>query len=184
MESRDDALTEPRVDSSPRSAPRTVPPRLDVASRGASSEAALSSGAASKVVPVHSFFRGMRAAFVFLTRVPVGGFPYSRKDWHWSTTYGSNVSHTSPWSRWHHGPCADLRPSRTRYAIRCARRARDRRHQLAPLTTTPASSDSPAASSPLARLRVHRRRPALGAHANRAAWGASRPAVDCVAERA
>jgi len=29
----------------------------------------------------------MRAAFVFLTRVPVGGFPYSRTDWHWSTAH-------------------------------------------------------------------------------------------------
>ncbi len=29
--------------------------------------------------------RAMRAAFVFLTRVPVGGFPYSRDDWQWAT---------------------------------------------------------------------------------------------------
>lgn len=33
------------------------------------------------------FLRGMRAAFVFLTRVPVGGFPYTRADWRWSTAH-------------------------------------------------------------------------------------------------
>jgi len=31
--------------------------------------------------------RGARAAFVFLTRIPVGGFPYSRDDWQWSTAH-------------------------------------------------------------------------------------------------
>jgi len=31
------------------------------------------------------FFRGARAAFVFLTRVPVGGFPYSPEEWKWSS---------------------------------------------------------------------------------------------------
>ena len=31
------------------------------------------------------FFRGARAAAVFLTRVPVGGFPYSRADWRWAS---------------------------------------------------------------------------------------------------
>lgn len=31
--------------------------------------------------------RGCRAAFVFLTRFPVGGFPYARDDWRWSTAY-------------------------------------------------------------------------------------------------
>ncbi len=29
----------------------------------------------------------MRAAFVFLTRIPVGGFPYSRDDWRWATAW-------------------------------------------------------------------------------------------------
>lgn len=29
--------------------------------------------------------RGARAAFVFLTRVPVGGFPYSAADWRWAS---------------------------------------------------------------------------------------------------
>jgi adenosylcobinamide-GDP ribazoletransferase len=28
--------------------------------------------------------RGARAAFVFLTRVPVGGFPYAEDDWRWA----------------------------------------------------------------------------------------------------
>jgi adenosylcobinamide-GDP ribazoletransferase len=31
--------------------------------------------------------RGARAAFTFLTRIPVGGFPYSSDDWRWSTAY-------------------------------------------------------------------------------------------------
>lgn len=31
--------------------------------------------------------RGLRAAFVFLTRIPVGGFPYSKDDWRWSSAY-------------------------------------------------------------------------------------------------
>lgn len=29
--------------------------------------------------------RGFRAAIVFLTRVPVGGFPYTREEWRWSS---------------------------------------------------------------------------------------------------
>jgi adenosylcobinamide-GDP ribazoletransferase len=33
------------------------------------------------------FFRGMRAAFIFLTRIPVGGFPYSRADWVWACAH-------------------------------------------------------------------------------------------------
>ena len=33
------------------------------------------------------FFRGVRAAAVFLTRVPVGGFPYSRADWAWASAH-------------------------------------------------------------------------------------------------
>lgn len=31
--------------------------------------------------------RGARAATIFLTRIPVGGFPYSRDDWRWSSAY-------------------------------------------------------------------------------------------------
>ncbi|AKV02214.1 Cobalamin synthase [Labilithrix luteola] len=48
---------------------------------------------ASRESPAHpsprtpSFVRGMRAAFVFLTRVPVGGFPYARADWSWATAH-------------------------------------------------------------------------------------------------
>lgn len=34
---------------------------------------------------MHPALRGGRAAFVFLTRVPVGGFPYNRQDWQWSS---------------------------------------------------------------------------------------------------
>jgi adenosylcobinamide-GDP ribazoletransferase len=31
------------------------------------------------------FLRGARAAFVFLTRVPLGGFPYAEADWRWAS---------------------------------------------------------------------------------------------------
>lgn len=31
--------------------------------------------------------RGARAAFVFLTRVPVGGFPYAAEEWRWSSAW-------------------------------------------------------------------------------------------------
>jgi adenosylcobinamide-GDP ribazoletransferase len=31
--------------------------------------------------------RGVRAAFAFLTRIPVGGFPYAAEDWAWSSAY-------------------------------------------------------------------------------------------------
>jgi adenosylcobinamide-GDP ribazoletransferase len=31
--------------------------------------------------------RAMRAAFVFLTRVPVGGFPYSAAEWSWASAH-------------------------------------------------------------------------------------------------
>jgi adenosylcobinamide-GDP ribazoletransferase len=31
--------------------------------------------------------RGVRAAFVFLTRLPLGGFPYSAADWRWASAY-------------------------------------------------------------------------------------------------
>ncbi|MEM7415748.1 MAG: adenosylcobinamide-GDP ribazoletransferase [Gemmatimonadota bacterium] len=33
---------------------------------------------------VGTALRGARAAFVFLTRVPVGGFPYTKEEWRWS----------------------------------------------------------------------------------------------------
>jgi len=32
-----------------------------------------------------TFFRSIRAATIFLTRVPVGGFPYSRDEWVWAS---------------------------------------------------------------------------------------------------
>jgi len=38
-------------------------------------------------VPFPPPVRGVRAAVVFLTRVPVGGFPYSREDWRWSSAH-------------------------------------------------------------------------------------------------
>jgi adenosylcobinamide-GDP ribazoletransferase len=31
--------------------------------------------------------RGIRAAFAFLTRIPVGGFPYAPEDWAWSSAH-------------------------------------------------------------------------------------------------
>jgi adenosylcobinamide-GDP ribazoletransferase len=31
--------------------------------------------------------RGARAAFIFLTRIPIGGFPFSKDDWQWSSGY-------------------------------------------------------------------------------------------------
>jgi adenosylcobinamide-GDP ribazoletransferase len=31
--------------------------------------------------------RGVRAAFTFLTRIPVGGFPYADADWRWSAAH-------------------------------------------------------------------------------------------------
>lgn len=34
---------------------------------------------------VPPFLRGARAAATFLTRVPVGGFPYSEEDWRWAS---------------------------------------------------------------------------------------------------
>jgi len=33
------------------------------------------------------FVRGARAAFVFLTRLPVGGFPYTREEWAWASAH-------------------------------------------------------------------------------------------------
>ena len=35
--------------------------------------------------------RGIRAAFVFMTRVPVGGFPYRREDWTWAAAHAPFV---------------------------------------------------------------------------------------------
>jgi len=35
--------------------------------------------------------RGVRAAFVFLTRIPVGGFPYRRADWAWAAAHAPFV---------------------------------------------------------------------------------------------
>ncbi len=35
--------------------------------------------------------RGIRAAFVFLTRVPVGGFPYRAEDWKWAAAHAPLV---------------------------------------------------------------------------------------------
>jgi adenosylcobinamide-GDP ribazoletransferase len=35
-------------------------------------------------MPLPPPLRGLRAAFVFLTRLPVGGFPYRDADWRWS----------------------------------------------------------------------------------------------------
>jgi adenosylcobinamide-GDP ribazoletransferase len=32
-------------------------------------------------------WRGARAAFVFFSRVPVGGFPYDARDWHWAPAH-------------------------------------------------------------------------------------------------
>jgi hypothetical protein len=36
-------------------------------------------------VSVPPAINGARAAFVFLTRLPVGGFPYSKDDWRWAS---------------------------------------------------------------------------------------------------
>jgi adenosylcobinamide-GDP ribazoletransferase len=35
--------------------------------------------------------RGVRAAFVFLTRIPVGGFPYRAEDWKWAAAHAPLV---------------------------------------------------------------------------------------------
>ncbi len=35
--------------------------------------------------------RGLRAAFVFLTRLPVGGFPYGQDDWTWAAAHAPFV---------------------------------------------------------------------------------------------
>jgi len=36
---------------------------------------------------VRTVLRGARAALVFLTRVPVGGFPYSTEEWRWASAW-------------------------------------------------------------------------------------------------
>lgn len=36
---------------------------------------------------MRAFLRGARAAFVFLTRLPVGGFPYSAEEWRWAAAW-------------------------------------------------------------------------------------------------
>jgi adenosylcobinamide-GDP ribazoletransferase len=35
--------------------------------------------------------RGLRAAFVFFTRIPLGGFPYRRQDWIWAAAHAPLV---------------------------------------------------------------------------------------------
>jgi adenosylcobinamide-GDP ribazoletransferase len=51
---------------------------------GSESEAA---AAAADTRGARPYLRGIRAAVVTLTRVPVGGFPYSQEDWRWSAGY-------------------------------------------------------------------------------------------------
>lgn len=41
----------------------------------------------SRLPPALLCVRAARAAFVFLTRVPVGGFPYSAEEWRWAPAY-------------------------------------------------------------------------------------------------
>ena len=36
---------------------------------------------------MRTVLRGARAAFVFLTRLPVGGFPYTREEWRWASAW-------------------------------------------------------------------------------------------------
>ena len=36
---------------------------------------------------MRTVFRGVRAAFAFMTRVPVGGFPYSAEEWRWASAW-------------------------------------------------------------------------------------------------
>jgi adenosylcobinamide-GDP ribazoletransferase len=38
--------------------------------------------------------RGMRAAFVFFTRIPVGGFPYRKEDYRWAAAHAPLVGIT------------------------------------------------------------------------------------------
>jgi len=36
---------------------------------------------------LRTYLRGLRAASVFLTRVPFGGFPYSDAEWRWASAW-------------------------------------------------------------------------------------------------
>jgi adenosylcobinamide-GDP ribazoletransferase len=47
----------------------------------------LGADAAAQPRRLPPFVRGLRAAVALLTRVPVGGFPYSEDDWRWSAAY-------------------------------------------------------------------------------------------------
>ena len=44
-------------------------------------------GGRSTPASVRTVLRGARAAFVFLTRLPCGGFPYSDAEWRWSSAW-------------------------------------------------------------------------------------------------
>lgn len=52
-------------------------------------------GASDESSPTRSLspppIRGIRAAFVFLTRIPVGGFPYRSDDWKWAAAHAPLV---------------------------------------------------------------------------------------------
>jgi adenosylcobinamide-GDP ribazoletransferase len=50
-----------------------------------SSSAVPSEAAAPWLAP--PAWRGARAAFVFFSRLPVGGFPYGARDWHWAPAH-------------------------------------------------------------------------------------------------
>jgi adenosylcobinamide-GDP ribazoletransferase len=51
------------------------------------SSAAVPGPARAGLATVWPALRGVRAAFVFLTRVPVGGFPYTADEWRWSAAH-------------------------------------------------------------------------------------------------
>lgn len=77
-----------RVDTRAR-LPMTLP--MDTqASRGKQSGVAAMSAeleATARVSPL----RAMRAAFIFFTRLPVGGFPYRKAEWKWAAAYAPFV---------------------------------------------------------------------------------------------
>src|SRR5690606_31915762 len=52
---------------------------------GVSAEACAMSDRASSAAP--PALRGARAAFTFLSRLPVGGFPYCSADWRWAPAH-------------------------------------------------------------------------------------------------
>jgi adenosylcobinamide-GDP ribazoletransferase len=56
------------------------------ASRG-HAEAPTSAEPISASTSWHPALRGARAAFVFFSRLPVGGFPYRASDWHWAPAH-------------------------------------------------------------------------------------------------